>query len=293
MENLIALQKNLKFVGIIAKTEVEILPIIEEISKILRLGGIEILCEKTCAQYFGKTGFSIDEILSRTKVLISLGGDGTLIGVARSVLKKGAYIIGVNAGTLGFLTDIKNSEFNAFWREFMAGKFRLDKLPVLSVSLERKNGEKLEISAFNDMVITRSHISSMAKIDAFLDDTHFNTYYGDGVIISSPAGSTAYNMSANGAIIYPLCEVFAITPICSHSLTQRPLILPKRYKLGFKNSGNSELCVVIDGQNFYNMDEFKSVEVKISKHKSQIIRASSYDYFAVLKEKLRWGHAGC
>ena len=291
MENKI--HQNLKFAGLIAKKSEEIRPVVEQICEILKAQGIELLLEEDGAEFFSLKPHTLAEILKKTNFLISLGGDGTLIGLARLLSDKNAFILGINAGTLGFLTDVQPSEFAKFLKEFLRGEYEIERPFLLEVILENGSGKIVRKSAFNDVVITRSHISSMAKINAFLNRKYFNTYYGDGVIVSSAVGSTAYNMSANGPIVYPLCDVFCVTPICSHSLTQRPLILPKEYLVSFKNAGSSEVGVVIDGQDVFDMAEFNSVSAKISHAKANLIKHKSYDYFDVLKAKLRWGHGGC
>ena len=211
MENKI--HKNLKFAGLIAKKSEEIRPVVEQICEILKARGIELLLEKDGAEFFGLKSHTLAEILKKTNFLISLGGDGTLIGLARLLSDKNAFILGINAGTLGFLTDVQPSEFAKFLKEFLRGEYEIERPFLLEVILENGSGKIVRKTAFNDVVITRSHISSMAKIDAFLNRKYFNTYYGDGVIVSSAVGSTAYNMSANGSIVYPLCDVFCVTPI--------------------------------------------------------------------------------
>lgn len=284
------LHKNIKYIGIIAKKSLQIGSSIDFIAEILKKHNIEILLERETAEFFGRKGYEFGEILSKTKIIITLGGDGTLISVARNLAKRDAFILGIHAGTLGFLTDILLEEFSSFMSEFLRGEYEIERPFMLEVFLEKRDGEVLRSSAFNDVVISRKNVSSMAKIEAFLNKKYFNTYYGDGVIISSASGSTAYNMSANGPIIYPLSDVFCVTPICSHSLTQRPLILPREYFLSFKNGSNSEICVIVDGQDIFDMDEFISVEVRMGGHRATLIRHKGRDYFEVLKEKLRWGH---
>ena len=116
---------------------------------------------------------------------------------------------------------------------------------------------------------------------------HFNSYFGDGVIISSAMGSTAYNMSAGGPIIHPLCDAYSVTPICSHSLTQRPLVLPREFRLEFRS--NDDVVVLIDGQDRFDLIEFDSVDIGVSDIRVNLLRQKGRDYFGVLKEKLRWG----
>ncbi|MBQ7675019.1 MAG: NAD(+) kinase [Campylobacter sp.] len=280
---------NLNTIGLVAKKSEEIVPQIEKIAKILKKKNINLLVEKSSAEFFGLKGVEFKEILENTNVFISLGGDGTLISTARTLALKNAFILGVHAGTLGFLTDTKLDEFAKFMDDFLGGNYEIQKPIILDVVLENKNGKVIKKVAFNDVVITRSLTSSMAKIDAFLNRKYFNTYFGDGVLVSSPVGSTAYNMSSGGSIVYPLCDVFCLTPICSHSLSQRPLILPKDCMVSFKNSGGSEVSIVIDGQDAFDMSEFKSVSVGINKTRISLIRNAKADYFDILKEKLGWG----
>lgn len=282
---------NIKSIGIVAKKSEEVGLILEKIEKILAKNKISLLIEKESAEFFNKNGVSLAEILKQTEILISLGGDGTLISIARQVATKNAFILGIHAGTLGFLTDINPKDFEKFLGEFLNGEYEIERPYMLDVLLEKKDGKIVKKVAFNDVVLNRNNVASMAKIDAFLNRKYFNTYFGDGVIISSAVGSTAYNMSANGPIIYPLSDVFAITPICSHSLTQRPLILAKNYSVNFRT--NSDVSVIIDGQDIFDMGEISSVYVGINQTKSSLIRGKNHDYFDVLKEKLHWGHNPC
>ena len=188
---------------------------------------------------------------------------------------------------MGFLTDITLSEFEQHFSDFLKGNYDIQKPNLLQIKFI-KNSQITTKQAFNDIVLMRKKIKSIAKIEAFLDKKHFNSYIGDGVIISSAMGSTAYNMSAGGAIIYPLCDVFSLTPICSHSLTQRPLILPSKFKVEFIS--RDDVSVIIDGQESEDLKNFDSIEVGISNLKANIIRHKNRDYFEVLKQKLRWGH---
>lgn len=281
------LHDNVKSIGLIAKKSAEIGALIDKITKILKAKNIEILIEKNSADFFGKAGFGLNEILKKTEILISLGGDGTLISIAGKVANQNAFIIGIHAGTLGFLTDILPDDFEKFLDEFLRGEYEIERPFMLEVLFEKNSGEIVRKLAFNDVVLNRNNIASMAKIDAYLNRKYFNTYFGDGVIISSAVGSTAYNMSANGPIIYPLSDVFCITPICSHSLTQRPLIVPKEYFVNFKTK--SDVSAIVDGQDIFNMNEFKNIGVRVNKARSSLIRRVNHDYFGILREKLSWG----
>lgn len=284
--NKIILEKNLKYIGIVAKNPKNCLKFVKYFESL----GYEILfLEKTINKF--ENLHKIDE---EKTLILSIGGDGTLISTCREVAKNGfknLNVLGVYDGTLGFLTDIKIDKLNEFFADFLKGKYEIKKPLMLEISLKNSKNE-IKLIAFNDLVLSRSAVLSMSKVDAYLDDEYFNTYYGDGVIVSSPVGSTAYNMSANGPIIYPMSKVFCITPICAHSLTQRPLVLPAEYKLKFKNAGNSKVSIIIDGQNAFDMSKFDEVVVRLGDTHANLIRHLNANYFEVLKNKLHWGHNG-
>lgn len=284
--NKINLEKNLKYIGIVAKNPKNCLKFVKHFESL----GYEILfLEKTINKF--ENLHKIDE---EKTLILSIGGDGTLISTCREIAKigfKNLNVLGVYDGTLGFLTDVKINNLNEFFVDFLKGKYEIKKPLMLEISLKNSENE-IKLIAFNDLVLSRSAVLSMSKVDAYLDDEYFNTYYGDGVIVSSPVGSTAYNMSANGPIIYPMSKVFCITPICAHSLTQRPLVLPAEYKLKFKNAGNSKVSIIIDGQNAFDMSKFDEVVIRLGDTHANLIRHLNANYFEVLKNKLHWGHNG-
>lgn len=284
--NKINLEKSLKYIGIVAKNPKNCLKFVKYFKSL----GYEILfLEKTINKFE-----NLRKIDEEKTLILSIGGDGTLISTCREIAKNGfknLNVLGVYDGTLGFLTDVKINNLNEFFADFLKGKYEIKKPLMLEISLKNSKNE-IKLIAFNDLVLSRSAVLSMSKVDAYLDDEYFNTYYGDGVIVSSPVGSTAYNMSANGPIIYPMSKVFCITPICAHSLTQRPLVLPAEYKLKFKNAGNSKVSIIIDGQNAFDMSKFDEVVVRLGDTHANLIRHLNANYFEVLKNKLHWGHNG-
>ena len=157
--------------------------------------------------------------------------------------------------------------------------------PLKSLHVNQKV-EKLV--AFNDIVFSRSKISHMTTIKAYVDGDLFNSYYGDGLIVSTPTGSTAYNLSAGGPVVYPLTEALILTPISPHSLTQRPLVLPVDFVVSFKSSDDT--VIVVDGQETYKMSDVDFVSVKIAERGARLIHSLDRNYFDVLKKKLHWGN---
>ncbi len=232
-------------------------------------------------------GFELDELFTKCDFIISLGGDGTLISLCRKASEYGKALLGIHAGRLGFLTDFTAEQARGFFDEFFAGKFRVEEPFLLDIILESKQGQVFEKTAFNDVVFSRTQKHSMAHIKVLRNGKAFNEYYGDGLIVATAAGSTAYNLSANGPIIYTLAEVFLLTPVCSHSLTQRPIVLPKGFELEVLAN---DCSFFIDGQERLETRDFKSIRLRLSDKKVRLIHPQNRDYFQILKEKLRWGN---
>ncbi len=249
--------------------------------------GVKLLVETNSAKNLDCDGVDFEEICQRSDFIISLGGDGTLISLCRRSFKYNKPILGIYAGNLGFLTDIKVSEIDEFIDNIFAKKYRIDERMLLEISLHTENEER-HIVAFNDAVFARDNTSSMSCVEAYIGGNLINSYRGDGLIVSSPTGSTAYNVSAGGPVIYPLTEALILTPICPHALTQRPLVLPVNFEIEFRSS--DDILIVIDGQERYKMKNFKKVTVKIAQKSAKLIHSLKINYFDTLREKLNWGN---
>lgn len=280
------IHKNLNTIAITTRDPIEQKDALLKIIKIIKSRSIDVIFETHVAQSISLEGYEFSELIKRAKVIVSLGGDGNFIATCRRAAQSEAYIHGVHTGHLGFLTDSTLDEFGEFLDQFLNGIYDIERPYMLRANFN-KNGKITTKLAFNDIVLMRKKIDTTSYIDAFLNSKHFNSYFGDGVIISSAMGSTAYNMSAGGPIIHPLCDAYSVTPICSHSLTQRPLVLPREFRLEFRS--NDDVVVLIDGQDRFDLIEFDSVDIGVSDIRVNLLRQKGRDYFGVLKEKLRWG----
>ena len=280
------IHKNLNTIAITTRDPIEQKDALLKIIKIIKSRSIDVIFESHVAQSISLEGYEFSELIKRAKVIVSLGGDGNFIATCRRAAQSEAYIYGVHTGHLGFLTDSTLDEFGEFLDQFLNGIYDIERPYMLRANFN-KNGKITTKLAFNDIVLMRKKIDTTSYIDAFLNSKHFNSYFGDGVIISSAMGSTAYNMSAGGPIIHPLCDAYSVTPICSHSLTQRPLVLPREFRLEFRS--NDDVVVRIDGQDRFDLIEFDSVDIGVSDIRVNLLRQKGRDYFGVLKEKLRWG----
>jgi len=250
--------------------------------------GLEVILDNRSAKMIGLEGVSFDDMCRSCDFLVSLGGDGTLLSLVRNSYSYNKPVTGINAGNLGFLADIRVGEVENFLTQLRNGECRIDDRMMISGCLEKSDGNKQEFFAFNDVVVTRPTISKMATIEAYVEDDMFNNYRGDGLIISTPTGSTAYNLAANGPVMYPLTKAFILTPICPHSLTQRPLVMPANFTIKIKTP-NKKLLVVIDGQDSYELLSDDTLIIKGAFKGAKLLHRKERNYFSVLRNKLSWG----
>jgi NAD+ kinase len=257
------------------------------LKKIFNSHGIEVNIDSISGGMIDVMGMEFETLCKQSDILVTLGGDGTLISAVRRSFEYDIPILGIYAGNLGFLADVGIDELEDFIAKLASGLYRIDERSVLEVSTE-KDGETIKINAFNDAVLTRESISNMINIETLVDSKAFNTYYGDGVIVATPTGSTAYNLSAGGPVVFPLTKVFTLTPICPHSLTQRPVVLPGEYSIEMKTP-TSQSVLIIDGQDMHQIDMGQSVHMSLASKTAKLIHREEFNYFDVLKEKLNWG----
>ncbi|MDD3008714.1 MAG: NAD(+)/NADH kinase [Arcobacter sp.] len=286
IEKNVELLPTIKTAGVILRpSSPELKKTFNEIKKLFEDSNIEILLENNSANMIGLEGHSLEGLCKKVDFLISVGGDGTLLSVVRKSFKYDKPVLGINLGTLGFLTDISMEQLPKFIEDLKNNIYKIDNRMMVEGSVNLN-----KFVAFNDIVISRKSISSMIKIKGKIDGKSFNTYYGDGVIISTPTGSTAYNLSVGGPIVYPLTEAFIVTPVAPHSLTQRPLVMPADFEIEFKIMDNQGAVVIVDGQDIYEIEQNQSIKIKIANKKAKMLHRIQRNYFEVLNEKLRWGN---
>jgi len=251
--------------------------------------GIVVLLAEKSASMIGEEGISFELMCEKSDFLVSLGGDGTLLSLVRRSYDYHKPVVGINAGTLGFLADITIDDVDNFLDQLLDGEYRIDNRMMMEGCITTKEGKKNPFFALNDVVLTRPVISKMAKINASIDGEWFNTYRGDGLIISTPTGSTAYNLAAGGPVIYPLTKAFIMTAVSAHSLTnQRPLVVPADFTIEL-SSPSDKVIAVIDGQDHYEMHEGDVLRIQGAKIDAKLLHRKERNYFSVLREKLSWG----
>lgn len=275
-----------KIAGFIVKPDASsVKDIFFEIKDIFEKLEFTVLVEKNSAKQLNIIdGLGFDELCIKSDFLVTLGGDGTLISVCRRSFEYNKAVLGINLGTLGFLTDIMPNELEKFLLDFKNDSYRIDHRMMIKATINDKKAV-----AFNDVVISRETVTGMIKLDGIINEKLFNKYNGDGLIISTPTGSTAYNLSCNGPVVYPLTDAFIVTPISAHSLTQRPLVLPVEFIINFKNTHNENAVVIVDGHDTYELKPADTVTIQVASSKAKLIHRIERNYFDVLNKKLQWG----
>lgn len=258
-----------------------------DFKKLVRSYGADILIDPVSAAAVEEKPTPIEEVFKESDILVSIGGDGTLIALARRSHEYKKPVFGINLGNLGFLTAVSKDEYKGFIDDLFEGSFDIEHRIMMEITVE-KNGALEKKYAFNDIVITKNIFSKMIAIDVFSKGAEINSYYADGLIIATPTGSTAYNLSGGGPLVYPTSEDFILTPICPHSLTQRPLVVPTFLDLTVIPS-SAPAVAILDGQESFNLDYKESLTIKQSKDKAMLLWPKNHNFFKVLKQKLRWG----
>ena len=223
-------------------------------------------------------------------LVIVLGGDGTLLSATRALEDENIPILGVNLGGLGFLTEITLDELFPVLEKMIEGKVETEKRMKLSATVLRKDERVGEYSILNDVVINKSVLARIIDLRTSINGTYVTTYRGDGVIISTPTGSTAYSLAAGGPIVYPSMDSILITPICPHTLTNRPLLIPNNAAVELiLESEESDVRLTLDGQVGCALNPFDRVLVTRAKNHVLFIKSPFKDYFQILRTKLKWG----
>lgn len=226
------------------------------------------------------------EVVDKTDFVISLGGDGTMLWTARTVLDSGKPILGINSGRLGFLANTNMSDIFAALEKVRLGQFSLDKRKMIHACL--KSGE--EFFALNEVLFTKRETVSMIFVEVGTDSSKINKYWADGLLVSTPTGSTAYNLSAGGPILDPSTEVFVITPVSPHTLSARPVVVPASNKIWVKvPEQNKEIMFSVDGRS-HTIEQYPfDITIKQSDFTINLIRLDGHDFFETLRNKLLWG----
>ncbi len=252
--------------------------------------GFEVVLDREAAAACSREGMSRAELAKRVDLVLSLGGDGTLISVARAVGARRVPIFGVNFGTLGFLAEVSVEELFPALEKFLEGQLHIVERIRLDVSVLREGEEVARYLALNDAVIAKMDLARMIDLEASAGGASVTTYHCDGLIVSTPTGSTAYSLSAGGPIMMPGMKAVVLTPICPHALTQRPIVLPGDFELEIAVSPQGgEVQLTVDGQEGMQLQVGDRVVLTASEFPVLLVSSDTRTRYDILREKLRWG----
>jgi NAD+ kinase len=229
------------------------------------------------------------DIAERSDLLVVLGGDGTLIHAAGLCNQREVPILGVNMGTLGFLTEVPHDRAFVMLEKALNGELSVSRRMMLSVEVRHRDEVLLRGAVLNDAVISKNALARLATLEMMVDGRTATNYEADGLIVATPTGSTAYSLSAAGPIVYPTLDAILLTPICPHALTQRPLLIPPTTPVRVRLATPSEMFVTLDGSRGRPLEMGQEVWIEQAPYRTLILRNPEVDHFTILREKLRWG----
>jgi NAD+ kinase len=280
-------------IGIFVKAgRVDFAQILGEILRWLQKRGCEPLVDQRVAGPLGVSPAllaSPDEISRVADFLVVFGGDGTLLGVARLLAGRRAPILGVNLGTLGFLSGATIEELYPALEALLEGSFRVDTRSMLRARFCNGSGDEASYHALNDVVINKGTLARMISLEVWINGDFTSQFLADGLIISTPTGSTAYSLSAGGPIIYPALNAITLTPICPHTLTHRPLVIPAEREVKVVLKSGEDVTLTIDGQVGVALRLGAEVTCTQSEYHVDLVQPTGRSFFDVLRQKLKWG----
>jgi len=284
---------SIKRIGIISKPKkTEIREIVPSLTQWLRERNVEVFIDKETASLLesAEKSLSRNEMPSQVDLLVVLGGDGTLLAAARALNRKPVPILAVNLGGLGFLTVITREELYPTLELVLAGDFKTERRVQIEGELVRADEIISSFLALNDVVLNKGAIARILDFDVLVNGRFISTYKSDGLIVSTPTGSTAYSLAAGGPIVTPAVEAFVVTPICAHTLTNRPLVLPDSVQIEVVVKSQREVAyLTVDGQMGIATHSEDAVRLKKASSCVEIIQPPNKDYFEILRQKLKWG----
>jgi|WetSurMetagenome_2_1015567.scaffolds.fasta_scaffold44923_1 NAD+ kinase len=265
--------------------------IVADIVPWLRSRGIEIYLDKgSVGEYPAQVKIvAPEDLASNVDVVAVFGGDGTLLYAARLVAESGVPILGVNLGSLGFLTEVTLDEMHSAFEALLSGSYHLEERILLEVEVLREGEISARYLALNDAIIAKSALARIIEIELSINSQLVTVTRADGLIISTPTGSTGYNLSAGGPILYPTLEALILTPICPHTLTNRPVVVPDDAVVGVRVRHSDEGMLTVDGQVGMSLAHNDSVRVRKANSVIRLVQPAGKRFFVLLREKLKWG----
>lgn len=282
----------MKTIGILTKPKFpDVKHILKDLVAWLRERQKEVVLDGKTAALIGEaTNYQITQIAALSDMVLVLGGDGTMLNAARLVEERNVPILGVNMGGLGFLTEVSVEHLYPTLEKVFAQDYVLDERLMLRARVHRHGEHVAHATVLNDVVVSKGTLARMIEIQISIDGQSVTNLRGDGLIVSTPTGSTAYSLSAGGPIIAPSIQALILTPICPHTLTHRPLLVPSGAAVEVTLTSKDEgAMATFDGQVGVAITQGDTVTVRASDHRTQLIRFPDRTYYDVLRRKLKWG----
>ena len=266
-------------------------PLLEEIAHFLVRQGLEVSLEKQTAQSTGVTDFdalTLEEIGTQCDLAVVVGGDGTMLGIARKLARYNLPLVGINQGRLGFITDVPINQFRDALAPMIAGDYEEDFRAMLEGEVWRDGERIFESLSLNDVVVSRGATASMVELRVDIGDEFVANIRADGLIVASPTGSTAYSLSAGGPIMHPGIAGWIVVPIASHTMSNRPIVLPDSGPVRITVVAGRDASANFDMQGLASLLHGDQIRVQRSAHKVRFLHPRGWSYFATLRRKLRW-----
>ncbi len=286
-------KRSITSVGLIVKNDrPEALSLARKLTRWLRARRKSVLAEPDVARRVGARASTRDEIAAHADLIVVLGGDGTLLSVARLAAARAVPILGINLGGLGFLTEVTAREATSTLARVLRGHYQVDRRITLDARVVRR-GDGLQsavrLQALNDVVISKRGLGRMLDLEVVADRKPVCSYRADGLIVATPTGSTAYALSAGGPIVFPTLSVVVLAPICPHTLSNRPVVLPDTFEIEVRiKARDHDAMLTVDGQESVQLGAADTVRIRRGKRPVLLIR-SEHPYFEIWRNKLRWG----
>ncbi|MCB2019352.1 MAG: NAD kinase [Rhizobacter sp.] len=268
--------------------------VLEEIAHFLVRQGLEVSLEKQTALSTGITGYGALDPAALGRecdLAVVLGGDGTMLGIARQLARYGMPLVGINQGRLGFITDVSVGQFAEVLAPMLAGDFEVEHRTMLEGDVVRDDRTIFEALALNDVVVSRSHTASMIELRIDIGDEFMANLRADGLILASPTGSTAYALSAGGPILHPGIAGWVLAPIAPHTLSNRPIVLPDVSDVSIQIVAGRDASVNFDMQSLASLLPGDRIRVRRSQHQVHFLHPRGWSYYATLRKKLHWHEA--
>mgnify|MGYP002624060613 FL=1 len=279
-------------IGIVGKSNLqEAHAIARKLTKWLEKKDVEVYIERDLDDNNNHPNTVSRSVISKTvDIILVLGGDGTFIGMSRLACKYGVPILGINLGRLGFLTEIATDEIYQMMERILSGDYEVEDRHMLTAKVKTSSGKVRSYELLNDVVINKGALARIMDLAMYIDGAHVTTYRADGIILSTPTGSTAYSLSAGGPIVAPGLNLTIVTPICPHTLTNRPLVVSGDAKIDIKIiSEEQDSYLTLDGQIGIKLKGGDTVSVQISDKTAKLIKSPFRDFYTILNMKLMWG----